>query len=187
MDLHRAGFVFVIIVVLALSVRVEAHPHAGAKLSVKQAKQMNQKLAERLRMLAVVDRQYELGEEIELVFAKNEAARLRCVGNPYGLQEILIGWISGDFFGMSGDLVDMRFVSDQGKIGGGGSFFPKTKGCLRQYRSTPCLVVARYDLVDGKLNMRFRVQTDPAENRRAYEEYLKIDGIALQQGGIGKC
>ncbi len=181
MDLHRAGFVLVLI--LALSVRAEAHPHAGAKLS---AKQMNQKLAERLRMLAVVDRQYELGEEIELVFAKNEAARLRCVGNPYGLQEILIGWISGDFFGMSGDLVDMRFVSDQGKIGGGGSFFPKTKGCLRQYRFTPCLVVARYDLVDGKLNMRFRVQTDPAENRCAYEEYLKIGGIALQQRGNWK-
>ena len=181
MDLYRhpirTGFVFVMI--LAFPVQAEADPQTGE--TGAKPKSMNQRLAERHRTLAVVDRQYKLGEEIELLFAKDEAARLRCVDNPYGLQEILIGWIAGHFVGMSADLVDIRFVSDEGRISGGGSAFPRIKGCLRQYQNTPCLVVARYDLKDGKLAVHFRVQTDPVENRRAYEEYLKIGGIALQQ------
>ncbi len=182
MNLHRATLVLVVI--LAHTVRVEAHADEGAKPSRTQIRLTLQKLAERLKQLAVVDRGYELGEKIKLVLAKNEAARLRCVDNPYGLQEILVGWISDDVsLGISGNLVDLRFVFDKGRIEGGGASLPRSKGFLRQFRSTPCLAVARYDLVDGKLVADFRVQTDPAENRKTYEEYLKIGGIALQQRG----
>ena len=165
-----AGFALVAISIFALSVQ------AGAQ----------QKLAEHLRSIAVIDRPYELGDEIELAFARNQAARLRCVDNPYGLQEILIGWISGDYFNSLGDFVEVRFVSDDGNVSGGDSSFPRTKGCLRQFRYTPCLAVARYDLRGSKLAMRFRLQTGQAENRRVCEEYLKIGGMALDLRGNWK-
>ncbi len=172
----RAACGFIITVSLGLSVWAEA----DAKQSPKSKSQRH---AEHLRTLVIIDRPYELGEEIELAFAKGESAQLRCVDNPFGLQEILIGWISGDQFGVPGDLLDTRFISAEGKVSGGGSPLPRSKGFLRQYRETPCLAVARFDLVDGKLAMRFRVQTDPVENRRAYEEHLKIGAISLQQRG----
>jgi len=182
MNLFRAALL--IVVILAHPVQVEAHSDGGAKAGRIQARLTSRKLAEHLRRIAVVDRQYELGERIEIALKENEAARLRCGNNPYGLREIYIGWISDDdSLGISGDFVDVRFASDQGKISGGGSFFPRARGFLRQFRYTPCLAVARYDLVDGKIAMRFRVQTDPAENRRAYEESLKTGGIANQQRG----
>ena len=142
-----------------------------------------QELGEHLKSIAVIDREYELGDEVELVFARNQAARLRCAGNPYGLQEVLIGWISGDYFKQDADLVDVRFVSDDGKVSGGNSSFPGSQGCLRQFGQTPCLVVAEYGLRDGDLAVRFRLQTDPVENRRAYQEFRKRGSISTQQRG----
>ncbi|MCY3766551.1 MAG: S41 family peptidase [Gemmatimonadetes bacterium] len=182
MNLYRATMVLAVI--LSHTLPVEGHTERGVKPRRTQMRLTSQKLAERHRDLAVVDRDYKLGEKLRIELKKNESARLRCADNPYGLQEILLGWISNDVsLGISGDLMDVRFVSDQGKIGGGGSFLPRSTGFLRQFRSTPCLAVGRYDLVDGKIAMQFRLQTDPAENRRAYEEYLKIGGMALHQRG----
>ena len=159
----------------------------AAQTDAKQSsKSMSQRHAEHLRTLVIIDRTYELGEKIQLAFAKNESARLRCADNPCGLQEILIGWVSGEQFGVPGDLLDTRFISDKGKVYGGGSFLPRGKGFLRQYRETPCLAIARYDLDDGELAIRFRMQTDPVENRRAFEENLKTVGISLQQRGDWK-
>lgn len=139
----------------------------GAETSVGRTKE--EIIAESKEKVSA-ERSYKLGTDIEFVLRKENAIRLICDDNDYGLKEYIIyyytkGLNHRDIPGII--RADVYF--DGGESSGGGSR-TTSQGALRQAGYTPCLAIIKWRITDGKALIKFCVSTDKKRNHREYEK-----------------
>ena len=157
-----------------------------------------EKVAE-IRSKVTVEQAYELDTEVELTLGMEEAARLTCGENPYGLEEILIcpssGWLfqyclwsNGNISGGGRNLRELKFlqaypsatsVDPTGKWKG----FAEWQKILAPlfWGKIPVAVSEQWRLQEGKVILKYRIVTNPDEVLAALRAVLPRVGQQKQK------
>ena len=114
---------------------------------------------------------YNLGTEIELVLATDQAVRLDCADNPYGYKEILICPMEGNMFMYT-------FYTDGSSSGGGRSL---ASGHSSRARSTVAMDIAVWEIKDDKVCIKFRAETDKEKIKQEYKRIYERKGMTPEE------
>jgi C-terminal processing protease CtpA/Prc len=154
-----------------------AHAQDAGKVKVPDIISRN---VDRLSKNVVIERPYELGDDLTLVLSGKGAVRLVCRDNPYGLEKVLIGRL--DWQGR--DILFIYAILGTGEITGGGSELPRIRGACRQVARTASLMTATWRTESDHVDITFSITADKIKNKELLLQFRERDDISRQVADI---
>ena len=121
---------------------------------------------------------YELGPELTLALSVGGSVQLVCARNPFGLEEIRLGWAPDNV--PFADRMTVHLMLDDQEGWRGSTLLRKCHGYFIQVAYTSAAVIATWNLQGDNANLRLCVTADRDTIIRGYKELVMRGPFACQ-------